>query len=205
MPDIITISREFGSGGRELGKRLADELDVPCYDQEIIDMVAKQQGFNPQYVADISEKDVRAFYPSTIGNRFSMSHIVADQSMNVVLVEQEIIKKLAQKEGCIIVGRCADILLRDMNPLNIFVYADSASKLERCSQRAAAGEDFSAREMQRKMKKIDKERAAYRGLFTESPWGQKESYHLCVNTSGKEIKTLVPAIAAYVKRWFGEK
>ncbi|MBQ7942493.1 MAG: cytidylate kinase-like family protein [Lachnospiraceae bacterium] len=110
---IITISREFGSGGRELGKRLADELGIPCYDHEIIDMVAEKHGFDKNYVAHISEK-----------------------------------------------------------------------------------------EMVWRMKQVDRERAAYRELFTEETWGDKESYHLCINTSGKEIKTLVPAIAEYVQIWF---
>lgn len=205
MSKIITISREFGSGGRELGKRLADELGVPCYDHEIINMVAEQQGFNPQYVANISEKEVRVFYPTTIGNRFSLGHFAANQSMKVVLAENEIIKKLAQKEDCVIVGRCADLLLQNMNPFNIFVYADVVSKLERCSKRASKVEEFSPEEMQEKIRNIDKERANYRGLFTENTWGQKEYYHLCINTSGKDVKMLVPAIAMYSKLWFGEK
>lgn len=75
---IITISREFGSGGREIGKRLADALGVPCYDHEIIDMVAEQHGFDKNYVAHISEKDIRVFYPSTIAHRF-MAHQPAAQ------------------------------------------------------------------------------------------------------------------------------
>lgn len=204
MSKVITISREFGSGGRELGKRLAEEMGVPCYDHEIVEMVAKRQGLNPEYVSGVSEKEIQVFYPTTIGNRFSMSHTAANQSMQVVLAERDVIKKLAGQGDCVIVGRCADILLKEKNPLNIFVYADNSSKLERCSQRAAAEEKFSAKEMQKKMKKIDKERASYRALFTEERWGNKESYHLCINTSGKEIKRLVPAIAAYAKVWFGE-
>lgn len=205
MSRIITISREFGSGGRELGKRLAEELNVPCYDHEIIEMVAEHQGFAPEYVSQVSEKDIQVFYPSTIGNRFSLSHTAPNQSMKVVLAERDVIKRLAAQGNCVIVGRCADILLSDMTPLNIFVYADCASKLERCGKRAATEETLSAREMQKKMKKIDKERAAYRALFTEDRWGNKESYHLCINTSGKEIKRLVPAIAVYAKAWFEEE
>ncbi len=205
MSRIITISREFGSGGRELGKRLAEELNVPCYDHEIIEMVAEHQGFAPEYVSQVSEKDIQVFYPSTIGNRFSLSHTAPNQSMKVVLAERDVIKRLAAQGNCVIVGRCADILLSDMAPLNIFVYADCASKLERCGKRAAAEENLSAREMQKKIKKVDKERAAYRALFTEDKWGNKESYHLCINTSGKEIKHLVPAIAMYAKAWFEEE
>lgn len=199
---IITISREFGSGGRELGKRLADELGIPCYDHEIIDMVAEKHGFDKNYVAHISENDVRVFYPSTIGRRFTATQYENQQSLKVTLAQNEIIRQLASQADCVIIGRCADVVCRELNPLNIFVYADKSSKLARCQSRAAEGESFSEKEMVWRMKQIDRERAAYRELFTEETWGDKESYHLCINTSGKEIKTLVPAIAEYVKIWF---
>ena len=202
---IITISREFGSGGRELGKRLADELGIPCYDHEIIDMVAEQHGFDKNYVAHISEKDIRMFYPSTIGHRFMASRSVMHQPVKITLAQHEIIKQLAQQGDCVIVGRCADVVCREMKPFNIFVYADRVSKLARCEERANENEHFSEKEMLRIMKQIDKERAAYRELFTEEDWGRKESYHLCINTSGKEIKMLIPAIAEYVKIWFDQK
>lgn len=202
---IITISREFGSGGRELGKRLSDYLGVPCYDHEIIDVVAEQHGYDKNYVSHISEKDIRVFYPSTIGHRFIGPNHAAQQSVKVTLAQHEIIRHLAARGDCVIVGRCADVVCRDMNPLNIFVYADKISKLARCQARAGEGEHLSEKEMLRKMKQIDRERAGYRELFTEEAWGHKESYHLCINTSGREIKTLVPAIGEYAKLWFGQQ
>lgn len=202
---IITISREFGSGGRELGKRLADALGIPCYDHEIIEMVAKQHGFDKNYVAHISEKDIRVFYPSTIGHRFMAPNHAEQQPIKVTVAQHEIIKQIAGQGDCVIVGRCADVICQEMNPLNIFVYANQVSKLARCKSRADENEHFSEKEMIRKMKQIDKERAAYRELFTEDTWGRKESYHLCINTSEKEIKTLIPAIAEYVKIWFDQK
>lgn len=201
---IITISREFGSGGRELGKRLAETLGIPCYDHEIIDMIAKRYGMDKDYVSHVSEKDIRVFYPSTIGHRFMANSAVLKQSVKIAAAQHEMIRQLALESDCVIVGRCADVLCRDMNPLNIFVYADRLSKLQRCETYADESEHFSEKEMFRKMKQIDKERAKYRELFTEEKWGRKESYHLCINTSGKKIKTLVPAIATYVNAWFGE-
>jgi len=201
---IITISREFGSGGRELGKRLADVLDVPCYDHEIIDMVAKKHGFDKNYVSHVSEKDIRVFYPSTVGHRFLANQSALQQPIKIAAAQQEMIRQLASQGDCVIVGRCADVLCRDLNPFNIFVYADRLSKLQRCENRADENEHLSEKEIFRKMKQIDKERAAYRELFTEEKWGRKESYHLCINTSGREIKTLVPAVAAYVNIWFGK-
>lgn len=201
---IITISREFGSGGRELGKRLADALGIPCYDHEIIDMVAEQHGFDKNYVAHASEKDIRVFYPSTIGHRFLTNQSALQQPVKIAAAQHEMIRQLALQGDCVIVGRCADVLCKDLNPLNIFVYADRLSKLQRCENRADESEHYSEKEVLRKMKQIDKERAAYRELFTEEKWGRKESYHLCINTSGKEIKTLIPAVAAYVNVWFGQ-
>lgn len=201
---IITISREFGSGGRELGKRLADALGIPCYDHEIIDMVAEKYELDKNYVSHVSEKDIRVFYPSTIGHRFVTNSPAFQQPVKIAAAQHEMIRQLALQGDCVIVGRCADVLCQDLNPLNIFVYADRLSKLQRCENRADENEHFTEKEMFRKMKQIDKERAAYRELFTEEKWGKKESYHLCINTSGKEIKTLVPAVAAYVNVWFGQ-
>ena len=117
---IITISREFGSGGRELGKRLADRMNIPCYDHEIIDMVAEKHGFDKNYVAHISEKDIRNFYQSTIGHRFMIyQQPMVHQPIKVALAEHEIIHQLAKQGDCVIVGRCADIVCADMNPFNI--------------------------------------------------------------------------------------
>ena len=199
---IITISREFGSGGRELGKRLADALGIPCYDHEIMEMVAERHGFGKEHVAHVSDKDIRVFYPIMIAHRLITPHPMAQQSVKIAVAEHETIKELANEGDCVIVGRCSDVILREMNPMNIFVYADTPSKLERCKSKADENEHFSDKEMLKKMKQIDKERAAYRAMFTECAWGRKESYHLCINTSGKEIKTLIPGIAEYVKLWF---
>ena len=199
---IITISREFGSGGRELGKRLADALGIPCYDHEIIEMVAEKHGFDKNHVAHVSEKDIRVFYPSTIAHRLVSPHPSSQQSISITIAEHKLIKELAQQGDCVIVGRCADVTCREMKPLNIFVYADKLSKLARCERYAEETERLSEKEMLRKMKQIDRERTAYRALFTEEDWGRKESYHLCINTSGKEIKALVPAVAEYAKLWF---
>lgn len=202
---IITISREFGSGGRELGKRLADELGIPCYDHEIIEMIAKQNGFDERYVANVSEKSIEAAYPMTIGHRFAIPAVqIMDQSIRVVSAQRQIIENFAKQGDCVIVGRCADVILEDMKPLNLFVYADMPSKLQRCKDRAPEGEDLSDSELMRMIRQIDKQRAQHHQMYSDNKWGAKESYHLCVNTSGKEIKTLIPALAQYAKAWFEE-
>ena len=194
---IITISREFGSGGRELGKRLSEALQIPCYDHTIIEMISKENGLDSDYVARISESDLQVAYPPTIGRRFSIPYKVMEQSIMVAVTQQKVVEKLAQQGDCVIVGRCADTVLAHLHPLRIFVYADRASKLKRCQERAAEQESFTLAEMERRMRQIDKNRAKKHELTASIPWGAKEGYDLCINTSGKEIKTLIPALAAY--------
>ena len=102
---IITISREFGSRGRELGKRLSDALHIPCYDNEIVKMISDEHGFDPDYVTRVSESSLRAEYPLTIGRRFSIPYKVMEQSIMVAVTQQKVIEKLAQQGDCVIVGR----------------------------------------------------------------------------------------------------
>ena len=101
-------------------------------------------------------------------------------------------------------GRCADVILKDYHPLNLFVYADAESKIQRCIDRAPEGEHLSRNDIARRMKQVDKNRAQYRQMFADSKWGAKETYHLCVNTSGHQIKDLIPGLAAFVRCWYGE-
>ena len=108
---IITISREFGSGGRELGKRLADALHIPCYDHEIIEMVAQRAGLDAAFVAHVSERDIRMFYPATIAHRLLSPQPAMQQPVSVAAAEQALLKTLASEGDCVIVGRCADVVL----------------------------------------------------------------------------------------------
>lgn len=199
---LITISREFGSGGRELGKRLADALGIPCYDQQIIEMIAQKKKLDKDYIAHISEKDIRILYPSTIGKHIIAPNYITHPSVQIISEQKKLIEELAKQGDCVIVGRCADLILKSYHPLNIFVYADPATKISRCLERADKQETLSSEQIIRKMKEIDKNRASYRAMFTDSRWGSKESYHLCINTSGKEIKKLIPGVASYVNTWF---
>ena len=203
---IITISREFGSGGRELGKRLADELGIPCYDHQIIEMIARENGFDERYVANISEKSIEAAYPMTIGHSFAMPPIqIMEQPIRVATAQRQIIESFAKQGDCVIVGRCADVILRDYHPLNLFVYADKEAKIERCMRRAPEGEKLSRNELERKMKQIDRNRAQYREMYDDSKWGAKESYHLCINTTERYIREIIPGLAAFVRCWFNEQ
>ncbi len=197
---IITIGREFGSGGRELGKRLADYLGIPCYDKEIINEVAKLHNISPERVDKITQSDIMTVYPGTIGRTFASQIYFNDSAIKVMSSQYEIIKRLASEGDAVFVGRNADVVLKDFKTFDIFVYADKASKIKRCLERAQNGE--SEKEIGKAMKQIDKDRASNRRMVTDEDWGKKESYDLCVDTSGKEIKKLVPAIAEYIKAWY---
>lgn len=203
--NIITISREFGSGGRELGKRLAEALHIPCYDHQIIEMIAKENGLNADYVANVGEKCIEAAYPMTIGHRLAMMPVtVMDQPIRVAVAQRQLLEKFAQQGDCVIVGRCADVILKDYHPLNLFVYADKEAKIERCLRRAPADEKLTRGDIERRMRQIDRGRAQYREMYADSKWGAKETYHLCINTTEKYIKEIIPGLAAYVRCWFGE-
>ncbi len=201
---IITISREFGSGGRELGKRLADALGIPCYDQQIIELVAEKEKLDKTYVANRSEMDIRAFYPTTIARGFCRTNYVMLQTVQVMSAEQEIIRKLAADGDCVIVGRAADVILADLKPFRIFVCADESAKLARCRSRAEADENLSDKEILRKCREIDKRRSSYRRMFTDRKWGDASEYEFCINTTDRQIKTLIPALAAYIEAWYAE-
>ena len=108
-----------------------------------------------------------------------------------------------KNEDFLIVGRNSDILLQKYNPFNMFIYAEMEAKVNRClSHVQKNGEDLTAKEVEKKIKQIDQSRAKYREFITDCKWGKKEYYDLCVNTSGMEIKSLIPTIAAYTKVWF---
>lgn len=197
---IITIGREFGSGGRELGKRLADQLGIPCYDKEIIDEVAKMHEIAPEQVEYIDQIDVRNIYIATIGRTIYEPAYYNHQAFDLLMSQGEAIKKLAASGDCVIVGRQADVILKDLKPLNLFVYASRESKLKRCMERASEGE--TEKYILKKMKKIDKVRASNRHFLHNSKWGDRNCYDLCINTSDIEIKSVVSALADYVTKWF---
>ena len=162
-----------------------------------------ENGLNADYVANVGEKCIEAAYPMTIGHRLAMMPVtVMDQPIRVAVAQRQLLEKFAQQGDCVIVGRCADVILKDYHPLNLFVYADMDAKVERCMKRAPEGEHLTRSEMEKAIRRIDKERAQNHLMYADTKWGSKESYHLCVNTTHREIKQLVPALAQFCKDWF---
>lgn len=208
--NIITIGREFGSGGRELGKRLAETLGYAYYDEEILSAIAQKSGLAVEYVKSVVENAIPKAYPITYGRTFGVGNVYNENYQNIFQAQEEVLKELATKQNCVIVGRCADIVLKDLDPLNLFVYADMDSKMKRCRFKASVKEHLSDKELQKLIRSTERQRKDYYETITEQKWGAKENYHLCINTSGrqvngKEIKVQIPAIAAFCKAWFEER
>lgn len=196
MNKIITIGREFGSGGRELGRRLAEELKIAYYDQEIITEIAKRTALSEQYVQHITERKPIASFPIHIGRSFYPTvNPVLQQSHTLYREQRELILELSEKADCVIIGRCADYILQEKNPFRLFVYADLESKMARCREKAPEQEHLTDKELKQHILEIDRNRAKYYEFYTEKKWGDKLNYDMCINTSRHSIKKIVPVIA----------
>lgn len=202
MNKIIAISREFGSGGKEIGKRLSDILGFSYYDTEIISELAKETGMSEKYIKDISDTGI---YPCAFqfGRSFTMYPAIQREQTNILVKQQEIIKKIAQKGNSIIVGRGADVILKDYNLIKIFVYSSMESRINRCKEHKRENENYSDKEYENKIKEIDKGRKRYYELISDLKWGEKENYNICINTTGIEVKNIITGLAEYINNWFG--
>lgn len=201
---VITISREFGSGGRELGKRLADELGFAYYDKEITAQIAKEVAMDEEYVEHMLSKGIPHSFGITYANSFGYPSYVQQDTTKLLLAQQKILKQVALEGNCVIVGQSANAILEDIHSFDIFVYASTFSKVERCLKRANPEENLDEAKVKKMLKQIDKTRAKQHELHSDIKWGSKEGYHLCINTTNVEIKKIVPVLASYIKEWFNE-
>ncbi len=198
MNRIITIAREFGSGGRELGKRLSELLGFAYYDKEIVEEIARRTQLAESYVQQIIEQKHTAVFPINVGRTLSHSlsnDYVMKQFAAVYAEQANVLREMSQKSSCIIVGRCADYILRDKDPLRLFVYADIDSRMERCRLKADETETLTDKQLRREILKIDKNRAAYYEYYTGRTWGDHANYDLCINTSRISVKECAKMLA----------
>lgn len=181
---IYTIGREFGSGGREVGEKLAAKLGIKLYDKELLQQAAKDSGFCEEIFENHDEKPTNSFLYSLVMDTYSVSGYSAapflDMPLNhkVFLAQFETIKKIAEKESCVIVGRCADYALSD-NPdcINIFIHADLDVRIKNVSRNLNITENKS-RDI---INKTDKQRASYYNYYTSKKWGDSKSYNLSLD------------------------
>lgn len=171
---VITISREYGSGGRAIGERLAKELGIPFYNKELILMAAKESGLSEEYIKKTEQMKSTSFlYGLYMG---AQQLPMNDQ---IFLVQSKIIREIAEEGPCVIVGRCADYILREREDLmNVFIHAP----LDFRAERAKRVYEKSAHSMQDFVKKKDKKRAAFYNYFSQNKWGDARHYHLAISS-----------------------
>lgn len=185
---VITISREFGSGGRTIGRKVAEKLKIPCYDSELIHKIAQESGFAEGYIKDAGEYAPGGFLASALSSR-AFGPTNEDYLWNI---QQRIITDLAEKESCVMVGRCADYILRDKaDCLTVFIHADMEFRAKRIVK--VYGERAEAPEQ--RLKEKDKRRAAYHRFYTDMKWGHAQNYHLCLDSGVLGIDKCADMIA----------
>ena len=200
---VITIGRQFGSGGKEIGEKLAKELGIRCYDKELLAVAAKESGLCKELFENHDEKPTNSFLYSLVMDTYSAGSYSAapfmDMPLNhkVFLAQFDAIKKIAENESCVIVGRCADYALAD-NPkcLNIFIRAEMDDRTKRISKRL----DITEAKAKDMCIKQDKQRASYYNYYTSKKWGDARSYDLCLNTSKISVDDCVDVILEYRKK-----
>lgn len=182
---IITISREFGSGGRTIGKMVADKLGISFYDKELIVLVAQKSGFSLEFVEEVDEHITNSFLfnLATSGLYSNSGFTRTDLPIqdNVYIIQNKIINELAAKEPCVIVGRSADYILKDRTDcLHVFIHSDMASKKERALNQY--GIQLPDKNLEKEIIKKDKTRANHYRRYTEQIWGLARNYHLTLDS-----------------------
>lgn len=197
---IITIGRQAGSGGKAIGKMLAERLGVKCYDKELIQLAAQQSGLCEEVFETYDEKPTNSLLYSIAMDPYSgMSGIMNHMPLNhkVFLAQFEAIRSLAQKESCVIVGRCADYALAGTEGLTtIFICANKEDRIKEVAKRLEISEDKAAD----RLVKSDKKRSSYYNFYAEKKWGEAQSYELCLNSSVIGYEGCVDQIIDFINR-----
>lgn len=185
MLPVITIARQFGSGGHEIGEKIAKELNIPFYDKSLIAMAAKKSGFSEEVFADVDEKATSSLLYSMVMGNFAYGGRVAginEMPINdkLFIIQADIIKKAAADGPCVIIGRCADYILRDTNYcLNVFIHADKAARVDRIVKKGLSEEKKASDFISKK----DKQRANYYNFYSNNKWDDLSNYDLVVDSS----------------------
>lgn len=193
MNKVITISREFGSGGRTVGKLVAEKLGIPCYDQELIQKIAQESGYCEEFVAEKTEKAHNKFLSNTFAFRDYYGNSIQDK---IWLAQLKAIVEVANKGPCVIVGRCADFILAETSDLlRVFIHADNETRAKRIVEQY--GESDQSPE--KRLKEKDKRRAAYYQVNTDKKWGDIKNYDVALSTSVLGIEKCADIIAELYK------
>lgn len=200
MRSIITISREFGSGGREIGKILSEQLGIPFYDKELLEIASKESGICKELFVTHDENYTNSFLYSLVMGTYPVTadgRINPEMPLNhrIFLAQFDTIKNIAENGPCVIVGRCADYVLKGSdNVINFFVMGNMAEKKKRILERY----DIEKNKVEDFIKKTDKRRANYYNYYSDMKWGEAKNYDLCINSSKTGIQGAVSLMKAYI-------
>jgi len=182
---IITIARQFGAGGRRVGRLLSEKLGIPLYDKELIIRASKESGYSEELFHQLDEQNTHSFlYSLAMGSYLLGNHVSGTVELplneKLFLIQADVIKKIASEGSCIIVGRCADYILRDdYNITSVFLHGDMEDRLEYVKAEYEPKED-KARD---RINKVDRQRAGYYNYFAHDEWMDMSHYDLAINTS----------------------
>ncbi|MDO4614111.1 MAG: cytidylate kinase-like family protein [Lachnospiraceae bacterium] len=198
---IITLGRQTGSGGRKIGRKLAEELNIPFYDRELLTRAAKESGLSQALFEGHDEKPTNSFLYSLVMDTYPYGYASSFNGMpidhKVFLAQFDAIKKIGSEGACVIVGRCADYALENNpNLLSVFIYGEMEDKIQRLREEYDVSE-AKAREM---ILKTDKKRSSYYNYYSNKKWGDAKSYHLCLNSSAFGIEGCVGLIRDAILR-----
>ncbi|MGN0432374.1 MAG: AAA family ATPase [Lachnospiraceae bacterium] len=203
---VITIARQYGSGGKTVGEMLAKELGIHYYDKELVKLASDLSGINEALFvnADENKKNLPLFKSSKSIYQGEVIPPESDEFTsddNLFNYQAKIIKELADTQSCVIIGRCADFILKDYdNVLSVFVHAPH----EFCMEQAAKKHSMNAKELEKLIAKIDKHRADYYKYYTGREWTDARNYDLCLNSSKLGFERCVEEIRSYIRVRFGE-
>ena len=189
MNRVITISRQFGSGGRTIGRQVAEKLGIPCYDQELIEQLAEKSGFTKEYIKEHSEYTERGgWLANALSGRAAGGMTNQD---HIWVAQRELILELADKGPCVMVGRCADYILQGQaDCLNVFIHASMENRAERIVTMYGERDDAPEKRLRDK----DKRRKAYYQFYTDTEWGRAENYHVALDSGALGIEKCVELI-----------
>ena len=201
---IITIGRQFGSGGREIGQKLSARLGIAFYDKELIRIASQQSGVKEEFFERVDEQKHFSLFPGILGLRTSLTddffpnYYLSNESL--FRIQSDVIRRLAGEGSCIFVGSCADYVLKEeRNCLTLFISADMADRIKRIAVRHKLSES-KAKDL---IERTDKGRSSYYNYFSGKTWGAAESYHLCINSSLAGIDETVRLISHVAGIRFG--
>lgn len=199
---IITIARQFGSGGKNIGQKLAKALNIPFYDQELIDEGAKESGINPEMAKELEETPTSSLlYSIASSSFFGNGHFSPTVDLPITdrlfLAQSEVIRKFAEEGSCVVVGRCANYVLRDdENAIDVFIHRDFDERVNQVAKLY----DLNQKKAEETVKKVDKKRSSYYSYYSDKNWGQADNYDLCLNSGLLGEDNCVDLIVEFVDR-----